>query len=119
MKKISVVALLLSNLLLSPTTSADPNDKELLCKETLLTVLSPTISNAVNGYFGSPQQYGLYDAEVIKIERERNGEYLFNVTVRVKTFTGPHNPPYGIETMIIAVDPARPMVIEYKHQDEK
>lgn len=119
MKKMISVAILLSSLLLSPTISADPNDKELLYMEALLTALSPTISNAVNGYYGFPQQYGLYDAEIIKIERERNGVFLFNVTVRVKTFTGPHNPPYGIETMTIAIDSAFPMVIDYKHQDEK
>ena len=119
MKKFSILISLLSTFLLSPTISANPSEQEPLCKETLLTVLSPTISNAVNGYYGSPQQYGLYDAEVIKIERVRDGEFLFNVTVRVKTFTGPHNPPFGIETMIIAVDPAHPLVIDYKHQDVK
>ncbi|MDH6427240.1 MULTISPECIES: DUF3888 domain-containing protein [unclassified Paenibacillus] len=119
MKKKISVGILLSSLLLSPKISANPDDQELLCKQALLNALNPTISNAVNGYYGSPQQFGIYDAEVIKIERDQNGAFLFNVTVRVKTFTGPHNPPYGIETMTIAIDSAYPMVIDYKHQDEK
>jgi hypothetical protein len=114
-----MVILLMCSLLLAPGVSADPKEKEQLCKDALLTALNPAIQNAVNGYFGSPRQYGLYDAEIIKIERVQKGGFLFNVTVKVTTFVGSHNPPYGIETMTLAVDPGNSMVIDYQHKDQR
>ena len=43
----------------------------------------------------------------------------FKFIIRVETFVGPHNPPYGIETMIITQDNSEVKVIDFHHQDEK
>ncbi|MBL4933816.1 DUF3888 domain-containing protein [Clostridium paridis] len=45
--------------------------------------------------------------------------FTFIITVQVVTFVGPHNPPYGIETITIGASPYGTRVIDFKHEDEK
>lgn len=110
---------LMGFILLSPTTSAEPKNVYSISTDVLLTSLNPAIGNAVSGFYGSPRLYGLYDAKILKIERIDAGGFLFNVTVQVKTFVGPHNPPYGIETITLAVSPSTSLVEKYHHEGEK
>lgn len=40
----------------------------------------------------------------------------YEITVQVETFTGPHNPPRGIETVTILTSPMGTQVINFKHE---
>jgi hypothetical protein len=106
--------LLFSFPLVGVTQSADSDE---VLKDVLLTILNPEINTAITGYYGKPRQYGLYDAEIINIFRDREGGFTFRVKVLVKTFVGPHNPPYGNETLLLTIDPAGAYVEEFIHQD--
>lgn len=114
------VCLCMALLLLFPTlVMAKPGGKHEDLEDILMTTLSPSITNAVNGYYGSPREYGLYDAKIIKTERITEGSYGFKVTVQVKTFVGPHNPPFGLETITFYVSPGKTLVENFVHKDYK
>lgn len=120
MTKKVLIATLAVFLLLPLTAFVRPNvENSDVESDALLTTLSPAIGNAISGYYGQPRLYGLYDAKILKIERESEGGYSFNVTVQVKTFVGPHNPPFGIETITLAVSPGSTLVVKFQHEDEK
>lgn len=88
-------------------------------KDALLTILLPAISTAITGYYGKPRQYGLYDADILSLTRIVNeGQYTFKVKVLVRTFVGPHNPPYGNEIVTLTIDPSGIHVEEFIHRDE-
>jgi hypothetical protein len=118
-KKVLILTLAVL-LLLNSTAFARPSDENSEVEsDALLTALSPAIGHAISGYYGQPRLYGLYDAKILRIERVHEGEYSFNVTVQVKTFVGPHNPPFGIETITLAVSPGSTLVAKFQHEDQK
>ncbi|GIO57978.1 DUF3888 domain-containing protein [Paenibacillus cineris] len=120
MTKKILIATLAVLLVLPLTTFARPSaENSDVEADALLTALSPAIGHAISGYYGQPRLYGLYDAKILKIERVNEGGYAFNVTVQVKTFVGPHNPPFGIETITLAVSPGSTLVAKFQHEDQK
>ncbi|MFF2907356.1 DUF3888 domain-containing protein [Paenibacillus sp. NPDC057934] len=115
-----ILTMLLScSLLLCVTASVGRKVDHLFYSELLLSTLNPAIQSAVATYYGSPRLYGLYDAKILDVERLQPGRFAFKVTVQVNTFVGPHNPPYGVETMTIAVNTGSSKVIQYRHEDEE
>lgn len=104
-------------MLLTPSVViARPNEQEDTLRQVLLATLSPYISNAVTGYYGEIRQYGLYDAEILNIDRLSEGSYSFKVKVLVKTFVGAHNPPYGDEIITLSVSAAGVSVVQFEHR---
>jgi hypothetical protein len=80
-------------------------------------LLDPYISKAINDYYGEPTQYALYDAKVVCITRYPF-DFVYTVTVAVPTFHGPHNPPYGLETMTFIIKPGGKVTLDkYEHKD--
>lgn len=92
----------------------DINQQELY-KGSLLSLLDPYISDAVDKYYGYPKQYDLWDAKILNI-RKTSESLEYEITVKVETFTGPHNPPRGIETVTILTSPMGTKVINFKHE---
>lgn len=90
-----------------------------LLYETLLTSLSPYISEGVINYYGYPKSYGLYDAKLVSIERSGEGEFNFKVIVKVYTFEHAHNPPYGKETMTFDISPMGIKRMDYDHEGDE
>jgi hypothetical protein len=80
-----------------------------------LSLLDPYISDAVDKYYGYPKQYDLWDAKILNI-RKTSESLEYEITVQVETFTGPHNPPRGIETVTILTSPMGTKVINFKHE---
>ncbi|MDE5943949.1 MAG: DUF3888 domain-containing protein [Clostridia bacterium] len=74
------------------------------------------INNAIQNYFGEPTQFALYDAEITEIT-QINNEFAYRVTIEVPTFNGPHNPPYGIETLTFAISPNSITLENYEHKN--
>ncbi|TKC15661.1 DUF3888 domain-containing protein [Robertmurraya kyonggiensis] len=87
--------------------------------DTLLTLLSPHITEQVNNYYGEYKQFGLYDAQILSINRESEGSYSFKINVQVETFEHAHNPPYGKETIIFKINPAGVKAIDFRHKGDK
>jgi hypothetical protein len=101
----------------SSTVQAEIKDtKEKLINDTLLTTLSPHITNAVSGHYGELTQYDLFGAEILDINREREGGFSFIIKVQISPFKGPHN-KIGEDTITMEVTPAFVTVIKYEHKD--
>ncbi|MGX2958397.1 DUF3888 domain-containing protein [Peribacillus sp. JNUCC 23] len=83
--------------------------------DTLLTTLNPTISKEVQKFYKTNKQYGLYDAKIVHIQRVQEGGFSFIVKVQVTTFEHAHNPPYGTDTITLAVDPVAVKVVDFVH----
>lgn len=92
--------------------------EEKLQTDFILRLLSPYIDKAIKDYYGEIRQYGLWNAKIIYIKRLEPGSFNFETTVSVITFTGPHNPPYGLETITIRFGYDGVKVIKFKHEFE-
>jgi hypothetical protein len=92
-----------------------------LSRASLVTLLNPYLQPSVDAYYASidepPRQYGLYDAEILELRRTTDGGYRFYARIALTTFTGPHNPPYGKETVSLYFDTASAQVIDYSHRE--
>lgn len=86
--------------------------------DTLVTLLNPYISEAVEHYYGYRKSYGLSDVKVLSISREKADEFRFRVKVQINTFEGAHNPPYGKETIIFEVTVDKVKVIQFLHEGD-
>ena len=91
--------------------------KEKLYEDFLVSLLYPYISKGIDDYYGEPRQY--MDAKVLSIERLKEGQFYFKIVIQAITFVGPHNPPYGLETVTIQQDVHGIRVIDFKHEDLK
>ncbi|KQL41373.1 hypothetical protein AN960_05230 [Bacillus sp. FJAT-25509] len=90
-----------------------------LLHDTLLTTLDPYISKGVEDYYGYQKAYGLYDAKILNINRDREGSFSFTAKVQVNTFEHAHNPPYGKETMIFHISPIGIKKISFVHEGDQ
>ena len=56
--------------------------------------------------------------ELLSIQKIAQSPY-YEVVIRVETFNGPHNPPYGVETMTFHIGPLdAARLVDFDHQDE-
>ena len=122
MKKITYIVIAIAiTFLINPSKihaqSEQPDYK--LIYDTLLTTLEPSIQKEIINYYGYPKQYGLYDAKILSIIREPEGQFSFTVKVQVTTFEHAHDPPYGKETMTFKIDPFGVKTISFKHEGGK
>ncbi|MCM3399349.1 DUF3888 domain-containing protein [Oceanobacillus profundus] len=116
-----VLLIFLFIILIQPNdTNAKQNKIEnKLLLDTMITLLDPYISEAVEQYYGYHKSYGLYDAKILGISREEDGGFSFNVKVQVNTFEEAHNPPYGKETIILGVEVGKVKVIKFIHEGDE
>ncbi|MDS1002082.1 DUF3888 domain-containing protein [Clostridium sporogenes] len=82
----------------------------------LLRILSPYIDKAIENYYGESRQFDLWDVKITNIKRIETGSFNFEITVSVTTFKGPHNPPYGLETVTIKFDDFGTHIINFNHK---
>ncbi len=99
------------------TTSADTKKEISLedTEQTLLRLLSEPAQDAIKEYYGELRQY--WRDEIISVQKVPNS-YYYEVVMQVETFYGPHNPPYGIETMTFYVSYGEVVLKKFEHQDE-
>ena len=116
-----VLLIFLFIILIQPNdTNAKQNKIEnKLLLDTMITLLDPYISEAVEQYYGYHKSYGLYDAKILGISREKDGGFSFKVKVQVNTFEEAHNPPYGKETIILGVEVDKVKVIKFIHEGDE
>lgn len=81
-----------------------------LLKEALIERLVEPISVVV------PKLWDRGSEKILKIEKDEQN-FTFYVTVQVQTFEGPHNPPYGEETITFKIKGSHIEVVGYKHRN--
>ncbi|SEN15287.1 DUF3888 domain-containing protein [Lihuaxuella thermophila] len=121
MKKIGFAVLIvcLFTLSLPGVAGAEPDEsREKLITDAFKTTLIRAIDDAIVGYYGKREKsFGIYDMRVKDIQRTMQGGFAFLVKVQVETFEGPHNPPYGRETITLEVGPGGISVVKFEHDD--
>lgn len=76
----------------------------------LLLVLNPYIQEAITNYYGEKRQYD--NAEIIYIIPKKLNHLI---QIRVSTFVGPHNPPYGEDTITLEINSSKIQLIDFQH----
>lgn len=86
-------------------------DKSQYLENILLSVLYPYIQEPVTKHYGEVRQF---DASIISIKPIG---LAHEIQVQASTFVGPHNPPYGLDTITLLLDGSNIKVIDFKHKD--
>lgn len=85
-------------------------------EQVILRLLHQPVREAVNDYYEGPRQY--WEQKVLSVQKVPQSLY-YEVVIRVETYFGPHNPPYGLETMTFYVGPLDAVqLVKFEHQDE-
>ncbi|WP_315114635.1 DUF3888 domain-containing protein [uncultured Clostridium sp.] len=92
----------------------DINQQELY-EGSLKSLLYPYILDEITKYYGQPKQFE--DMEILNIKKTPD-KFEYEITIQVITFTGPHNPPRGRETVTILTNSMGTKVINFKHEPE-
>lgn len=74
---------------------------EVLYGDFLISLIGPTIQQAVDNYYGSPRRVAYKDVKVLNMRRLTPGSYQFEMTILVRSSQGPFNPPYGLDRITI------------------
>ena len=105
--------------ILLSTGAAAESKKELsqdVMEQIILRLLHQPVREAVNDYYDGSRQY--WRQEILSVQKVPQSPY-YEVVIRVETFYGPHNPPYGLETMTFYVGPLDAVqLVNFEHQDE-
>lgn len=84
-------------------------------EQVIIDLLYQSTAAAVTAYYGEPTQF--WRPEVLSI-RNISDAQNHEVVIQVETFQGPHNPPYGQETITFLVDPTgQTQLVHYDHRD--
>lgn len=103
-----VICLLFWNLSLSYRVVAETNitgeEKHTDFYDAFLVLLDPYANKAISNKYPS-RSYGLWNAEILEVNRKTGGysQYDFTIKVKYDTYTGPHNPPEGPVTITFDV----------------
>ncbi|WML39626.1 DUF3888 domain-containing protein [Neobacillus sp. OS1-2] len=114
-----IVALILTN---QPILSSAQIQNKNFCetvKFALIASLMPTINQTLEKIYKRPTQWAGAGTEVLNIKQLYGIGGAYRVKLRVHTYEGAHNPPYGVDTITIEVGPDGPKVINYIHKEEK
>ena len=104
-------------LLSTGAANAEPPQEQSNAKDQVILRLlhQPTVA-AVDEYYGEHRQY--WEQEVLNVQKVSESPY-YEVVIRVETFYGAHNPPYGLETMTFHVGPFDEVqLVSFDHQGE-
>ena len=85
-------------------------------EQVILRLLHQSVREAVGNYYGESKQY--WREEILGVQKVPQSPY-YEVIIRLETFCGAHNPPYGLETLTFYVGPIDGIqLIRFDHQDE-
>lgn len=119
MRKITILATAITvvGLMFTTAISAESQHKisSEIAEQTLLRLLYNPAREAIKEYYGEPRQY--WREKILSARRVPNSAY-YEVVMQAETFYGPHNPPYGIETMTFYIVPGEVTLHQFEHQDE-
>lgn len=84
-----------------------------LYQQFILSMLFPSLEKAIEKYYGEFRQYR--NDGIIDIESTQDG---LRIKVVLETFVGPHNPPYGLDTISFLKSGSEIKEVDFKHQEE-
>lgn len=102
----------------NPIYGERKTDHQLL-SDTLITLLYPAITEAIENYYGYSKAFDLFEAKILGITRAQEGSFTFTVKVQVTTFKEAHNPPYGKETIFLEVKPGKVRILTFIHKGDE
>ena len=115
-RMIVIIAVLAAGWIFSVSANASGAEQPCVeAKETILRLLAHPVQQAITDYYGESRQY--WNDEILAIKMVPRTPY-YEVVVRVETFYGPHNPPYGIETISFYVSYGSVELKTFQHEDE-
>ncbi len=83
-------------------------------QKVLLRLLSSPAGDAITGYYGEPRQF--QNAKLLSIRKVPDTPF-YEVVMQAETFYGPHNPPYGTETMTFYIRYGELELRRFEHRD--
>lgn len=112
-----VVVLVLGSFILLTAFFNKTNEKPVEeMEQAILCLLEYETFAAVRNYYGEPRQY--MNSELLSLQKISQYPDCFEVVVQVETFYGPHNPPYGIETITFHFQYDEVKLINFQHTDD-
>lgn len=84
-------------------------------EQVVIRLLADDAQEAVKEYYGERRQY--MNDELLSVKKVPGTPY-YAAVLRVETFYGPHNPPYGIETMTFYISYIGVELRGFEHQDD-
>lgn len=100
-------------LMLNAAASATSEMSAEATEQVLLRLLFHPAHEAIEEYYGEPKQY--WHGSILSIKKIPDTPY-YEVVMQAETFHGPHNPPYGIETMTFYVRYGNIELKKFEHQ---
>lgn len=79
----------------------------------LLNIFGPYIRNEIKNYYGEARQY--WNGKILYTKPLM---YAHEIKVQVETFVESHNPPYGIDTIILLLENGKIKVTNFHHIDD-
>lgn len=86
-----------------------------VAEEAIIRLLSDDAKEAIKEYYGENRQY--WNDRLLSIKKVRGTPY-YAAVMKAETFYGPHNPPYGIETMTFYISYGKVELRGFEHQDD-
>ena len=113
-----VIGIIIMGFIMVTTSAAAESKKEIsvdAAEQVIIDLLYQPTAAAVAEYYGEPTQF--WHPEILSIQKVPESQN-YEVVIQVETFQGPHNPPYGLETMTFNIDPiGQPRLVHYDHKD--
>lgn len=113
-------AIIILGFFMVTTAAAAESKKEIsvdAAEQVIIDLLYQPTAAAVAGYYGEPTQF--WHPEILSIQKVADSRN-YEVVLQVETFQGPHNPPYGLETITFYVGPiGQSQLVHYDHRDEQ
>lgn len=85
-------------------------------EQAILALLTDETFEAVQDYYGEPKQY--MDPTLLSLKKISEYPDCFEAVIQVESFYGPHNPPYGIETITFHIQYDKVTLVNFQHQDD-
>ena len=112
------IGIIMLGFIMVTTAAAVESKKEVSVDATervILDLLYQSTAAAVAEHYGEPTQF--WHPEILSIQKVSDSQG-HEVVIQVETFQGPHNPPYGLETITFYVSPTgQPQLVRYNHRD--
>lgn len=97
---------------------ANTDSEQQMITDAFKTTLVKAIDDALVGYYGKRyKSFEINEMKIKEVHRMTPGGFGFVVKVQVDTFEGPHEPPYGRETLTLEVGPGGVFVTKLEHKD--
>ncbi|MFB8423860.1 MULTISPECIES: DUF3888 domain-containing protein [Priestia] len=94
--------------------AAKPTVNEKYLQTSFLMLLDPYATKVIEEKVGKDRSYNYFETQILSIKKLEEGGYI--VKVLYKTYTGPFNPPFGLETITFKIQSGSVEVIGFNHK---